>query len=74
MTIQTKEKGVVQRFLAARFLHPRWASRSTTMQAVLQGSVSGALVRSAASPLVVVPRALVEEPWRYGTTSPRRIA
>ena len=43
----------------------RWA-------AVLLGSVSSTLVRSAWSPLVVVPRTANEPP--HGTTSPRRIA
>ncbi len=44
------------------------------LRAVLLGSVSSALVRSAASPLVVVPRAAAGEPAAQGTTSPRRIA
>jgi nucleotide-binding universal stress UspA family protein len=43
------------------------------LRAVLLGSVSSALVRSARSPLVVVPRAANGEP-PHGTTSPRRIA
>jgi nucleotide-binding universal stress UspA family protein len=45
------------------------------LRAVLLGSVSGPLVRSAESPLVVVPRGL--EALRFGaqgSTSPRRIA
>jgi nucleotide-binding universal stress UspA family protein len=44
------------------------------LRAVLLGSVSSALVRSAASPVVVVPRAAAGEPAAQGTTSPRRIA
>jgi nucleotide-binding universal stress UspA family protein len=43
------------------------------LRAVLLGSVSSALVRSARSPLVVVPRAANGEP-PHGTTSPRRMA
>lgn len=43
------------------------------LRAVLLGSVSSALVRSARSPLVVVPRAATGEP-PHGTTSPRRMA
>jgi nucleotide-binding universal stress UspA family protein len=43
------------------------------LRAVLLGSVSSALVRSARSPLVVVPRAANGEPPQ-GTTSPRRMA
>ena len=43
------------------------------LRAVLLGSVSSALVRSARSPLVVVPRAADGEPPQ-GTTSPRRMA
>lgn len=43
------------------------------LRAVLLGSVSTALVRSARSPLVVVPRAANGEP-PHGTTSPRRMA
>jgi hypothetical protein len=43
------------------------------LRAVLLGSVSSALVRSARSPLVVVPRAANGEPSQ-GTTSPRRMA
>lgn len=42
-------------------------------RAVLLGSVSSALVRSARSPLVVVPRAANGGPHQ-GTTSPRRMA
>jgi nucleotide-binding universal stress UspA family protein len=44
------------------------------LRAVLLGSVSSALVRSAASPLVVVPGAAAGESAAQGTTSPRRIA
>ncbi len=43
------------------------------LRAVLLGSVSSALVRSARSPLVVVPRAANGEP-PHGTTRPRRMA
>jgi nucleotide-binding universal stress UspA family protein len=43
------------------------------LRAVLLGSVSSALVRSARSPLVVVPRAANGEP-SHGTTRPRRMA
>ena len=43
------------------------------LRAVLLGSVSSALVRSARSPLVVVPRAANGES-PHGTTSPRRMA
>jgi nucleotide-binding universal stress UspA family protein len=43
------------------------------LRAVLLGSVSSALVRSAQSPLVVVPRAADGEPPQ-GTMSPRRMA
>jgi nucleotide-binding universal stress UspA family protein len=45
------------------------------LRAVLLGSVSGALVRSAQSPLVVVPRgAEAVQAGAQGSTSPRRIA
>jgi nucleotide-binding universal stress UspA family protein len=44
------------------------------LRAVLLGSVSSALVRAAASPLVVVPRPSAGERPAQGTTSPRRIA
>ena len=44
------------------------------LRAVLLGSVSSALVRSARSPLVVVPRGVSGESASQGTTSPRRIA
>ena len=43
------------------------------LRAVLLGSVSSALVRSARSPLVVVPRSAGGEPPQ-GSTRPRRIA
>lgn len=44
------------------------------LRAVLLGSVSSALVRSAQSPLVVVPCDADDESAHQGTTSPRRIA
>jgi nucleotide-binding universal stress UspA family protein len=45
------------------------------LRAVLLGSVSGALVRSAESPLVVVPRGIKAVQFgAQGSTSPRRIA
>jgi nucleotide-binding universal stress UspA family protein len=44
------------------------------LRAVLLGSVSTALVRSAQSPLVVVPRGADDESAHHGTTSPRRMA
>jgi nucleotide-binding universal stress UspA family protein len=44
------------------------------LRAVLLGSVSSALVRTARSPLVVVPRGADAESAPQGTTSPRRIA
>ena len=44
------------------------------LRAVLLGSVSSALVRSAQSPLVVVPRGAEGESEPQGTTSPRRMA
>jgi nucleotide-binding universal stress UspA family protein len=44
------------------------------LRAVLLGSVSSALVRSAQSPLLIVPRGDVGEAEPQGTTSPRRIA
>ncbi|MGH3992893.1 MAG: universal stress protein, partial [Pseudonocardiaceae bacterium] len=44
------------------------------LRAVLLGSVSSGLVRSAESPLVVVPRSAEGESAPQGTTSPRRIA
>jgi nucleotide-binding universal stress UspA family protein len=44
------------------------------LRAVLLGSVSSALVRSAEAPLVVVPRGAHGESAPQGTTSPRRMA
>jgi nucleotide-binding universal stress UspA family protein len=44
------------------------------LRSVLLGSVSSSLVRSAASPLVVLTRGASDESTAYGTTRPRRIA
>ena len=44
------------------------------LRAVLLGSISSALVRSAKPPLVVVPRGADGESAPQGTTSPRRMA
>jgi len=44
------------------------------LRAVLLGSVSSALVRSAKPPLVFVPRGADGESPPQGTTSPRRMA
>jgi nucleotide-binding universal stress UspA family protein len=44
------------------------------LRAVLLGSVSTPVVRSAQSPLVVLPRGADDQSPPQGTTSPRRIA